>query len=135
MLVDEHHRPEKNPLTVWERITLVQRAISQAKFDFVASVLAVPRPDLDWELARAFYPRDRVICLSGKDEYERRKERFWTELGEKVLVINIEGLPKISATELKRKMSNGDEWSDLIPSGAREYFEEIGGCQRLKGAL
>jgi len=116
-------------------VSLIRAAVEHAEFDFVAGILAIPRPDLHWDIAKAFYPAERMICLSGKDEYEHLKEDFWAERGEPTLVINIDGLPKISATELKRKMRLGEEWSDLIPTGARDYFRQIGGMQRLATAI
>lgn len=134
-IADEHHRPEKNPLSVWERLSLIKASIEHAKFDFVAGILAIPRPDLHWDMAKAFYPAKRIICLSGKDEYERRKEVFWAERGERTMVININGLPKISATELKRKMRLGEDWSNLIPAGSRDQLIEIGGEKRIAAAL
>lgn len=133
-IADEHHRPKKNPLSVWERVTLIRSAVDHAKFDFVTDILAIPRPDLHWDLARGFYPADRVICLSGKDEYERRKEAFWAECGEQTRIISTEGLPKISATDIKRKMRLGEDWSDLIPLGAQDYLRAIDGLQRIAAA-
>jgi len=133
-IADEHHRPEKNPLTVWERVSLITRACVFAGHDFVAGVLAIPRPDLHWPLTQAFYPADRVICLSGKDDYERRKEVFWASLGEKTIVIDTEGLPKISSTAVKRMMRDGEDWSHVIPAGAQSYFAQINGYERLRQA-
>jgi nicotinamide mononucleotide adenylyltransferase len=133
-IADQHHRPEKNPLTAWERVSLINQAITHAGFSFVSGILAIPRPDLHWPLARAFYPTERVICLSGKDDYERQKEVFWASLEEKTLVIDTDGLPKVSSTAVKQMMRNGEDWSHLIPEGGRAYFTQIDGYQRLRVA-
>ena len=133
-VANEHHRPEKNPLTVWERVSLINQAIAHEGYDFVSGVLAIPRPDLYWSIAKAFYPPKRVICLSGKDDYERQKEVFWASLGEQTVIINTDGLPTISSTAVKRMMRDGEDWSQLIPVGARNYFAEINGYERLQVA-
>ena len=133
-VADAHHRPEKNPLTVWERVSLINQAIAHEGFSFVSGVLAIPRPDLYWSIAKSFYPTERVICLSGKDDYERQKELFWASLGERTMVIDTNGLPKVSSTAVKQKMQDGEEWSELIPVGGRAYFNEINGYERFRAA-
>ena len=133
-VADAHHRPEKNPLTVWERVSLINQAIAHERFSFVSGVLAIPRPDLYWSIAKSFYPTERVICLSGKDDYERQKEAFWSSLGERTLVIDTNGLPKVSSTAVKQKMRDAEEWSELIPAGGRTYFNEINGYERFREA-
>lgn len=133
-VVDAHHRPEKNPLTVWERVSLINQAIAHERFAFVAGVLAIPRPDLYWSVAKSFYPTERVICLSGKDDYERQKEAFWSSLGERILVIDTKGLPDVSSTVVKQKMQDAGEWSELIPVGGRTYFNKINGYERFRAA-
>jgi nicotinamide mononucleotide adenylyltransferase len=132
--VDRHHKLSRNPLTFWERFQLIRLALKGSKFAANIEVLGIPRPDLHWDIARNFYPDRRFICLTGKDEYERRKEHFWAGLGERVRVVDIRDVPRVSATNFKAALKRGRDFERFLPDNCIEYFRSIDGPARFMSA-
>lgn len=132
--VNRHHLAARNPLTLWERRRLLQLALADEVHGGRVEILGIPRPDLHWPLARSFYPARRFICLTGKDEYERRKATFWAGLGEETRLVDVSGIAAISATEVKEAIKCRGGWRDLLPTACLEYFEAIGGPARFAAA-
>ena len=129
--VNKHHLLSRNPLTFWERYNLIKLALKEAKVLDRVDIVGIPRPDLYWDIASKFYPDKRFICLTGKDEYERKKEEFWNDLGEDTKTIDISRLPKISATGFKMALKEEKEWKKFLPKGTEEYFKEIEAPKRF----
>lgn len=132
--VNRHHRRSRNPLTFWERYNLLRLALQPLPVAERITLLGIPRPDLFWEIASAFYPDRRFICLTGKDAYEKSKEVFWSGLGEETRVIDIRGLPTVSATEFKSALKAGNNWEQFLPPPCHDYFRTIDGPQRFCAA-
>jgi cytidyltransferase-like protein len=132
--VNPHHAPERNPLTVWERYSMISTALEAERLTAEVRVLGIPRPDLYWAIARSFYPTNRFICLTEKDDYELSKAAFWASLGERVQVVPSADLPKISATIVKESLHRGAGWEDLLHPATIRYFREIGGPARFRAA-
>jgi cytidyltransferase-like protein len=132
--VDKHHAPARNPLTWFERYTLLSFAIAGEPELAGTSIIGVPRPDLYWQIARHFYPDNRYICVTDKDDYERAKVEFWTSLGEQTRVIPSAGITKISATEVKFAMKSGRDYVKYLPPQCLDYFQKIDGPSRFMNA-
>ena len=132
--VNKHHKLSRNPLTLWERRTMMNLALDEQGISDCVEVIGIPRPDLFWEIASSFYPPNRFICLSGKDSYEKKKEAFWASLGEKTKVVPIDGLTAISATKVKNSIKEEGDWQSLIPISCHEYFLSIEGPRRFREA-
>jgi nicotinamide-nucleotide adenylyltransferase len=126
-----HHAPERNPLTLWERQQLINRVVAQENLSDRVTVVGIPRPDLFWAIARSFYPPNRFICVTDKDEYERSKAVFWARLGEECQVVPSAGLPHVSATLVKESIREGRSWQELLHPASIKYFEEIAGPERF----
>lgn len=132
--VNRHHRAARNPLTLWERYSLITMALANESFGSNVTVIGIPRPDLHWTCARSFYPHNRFICLTGKDEYENRKAGFWRSLGERTRIVDIDGIPRISATEVKQLCKEGRGWERYLPESCIEYFNAIDAPRRFAEA-
>ena len=132
--VNRHHRAARNPLTLWERYNLITMALREEDFGRKVAVLGIPRPDLHWTCARSFYPSRRFICLTGKDEYENSKAKFWERLGESTRIVDISGIPRISATKVKELCKIGRGWESCIPESCIEYFNSIDAPRRFADA-
>ena len=132
--VNRHHKPDRNPLTAWERFIIISMALQAEGVIESVTLLGIPRPDLYWPLARSFYPPRRLICLTGKDAYEKSKEEFWCALGEATRTISILSVPSVSATDVKVAIRSGRGWEDLLPAACIEYFEAIDGPRRFREA-
>jgi nicotinamide mononucleotide adenylyltransferase len=132
--VNRHHAPERNPLTFWERFQMISAALAAEGWKDRVTVLGILRPDLYWSIIRDFYPPDRYIVLTGKDEYERLKEQFWASLGETTRTINTADLPKVSASQVKASIKRGDGWLEMLHPATRDFFQQIDGVDRFAKA-
>ncbi|MGW0286070.1 hypothetical protein ACWDXT_23540 [Streptomyces sp. NPDC003236] len=123
-----------NPLTVWERTEMINLALATEPWAQSVRTIGAPRPDLDWELTKTFYPRQRVIYLTDRDQFEAAKLHRYKSLGEKVVVVGVKDLPAMSATEVRRRIAAGEDWQSLMHPATIDYFREIGGPARFEGA-
>lgn len=132
--VNKHHKLSRNPLSFWERYQLIRLATQDLECAKRIHIFGIPRPDLHWNIVRSFYPDNRFICLTGKDEYEQHKEQFWAGLGEKTRLVDITGIPTISATDFKLALKSGTGYDAYLPTGVAKYFHQIDAPARFKRA-
>jgi nicotinamide-nucleotide adenylyltransferase len=132
--VNRHHRHARNPLTFWERYQLIRLALNPLSIASRVTILGIPRPDLYWEIARSFYPACRFICLTDKDDYEKSKATFWSQLGETTRIVDTSKIPRISATDVKHSLKSGHGWEKYMPEASVEYFKNIDGPARFQRA-
>ena len=138
-IVDEHHRPGKNPLPFWLRYQLLVGTL-RAEFGDRSDlfVWGGRRMDLHWPFTRAALPPRRSFLLSKKDDFEDAKAAAWAALGERVERIEDLDGPGFRATDFRAALSNGapiDEFLSphtlrlLDEMGAREFF-----CDAIRAA-
>lgn len=132
--VSGHHDPKRNPLTFWERYNLIKLALDASDVKDHVTILGIPRPDLHWSTIEPLYPDKRFICLTQKDDYERKKAKFWAALGETTRIVDTSKIDKISATALKTAIKTDQDWRCFLPEACIDYFLEIDGIRRFKDA-
>lgn len=49
-----------------------------------------------------------------------------------IKVRKIELIPKINATEIRKRILHGNDWKELVPKEVADYVEKIGGIERIK---
>lgn len=124
---------ERNPLTEWERMRLMLLLIEGLQADRVIVPVVVPRHDWDWAVVSRFYPPNRVICLTAKDDFEVAKKDLWERRGERVRVVDLPVDP-LTTTAIRQRVADGDEWRNYLPQATWSYFEAIDGPKRVFGA-
>ncbi|MFF0824166.1 hypothetical protein ACFYUR_27645 [Micromonospora haikouensis] len=131
---DDAYAPARNPLTVWERFSLMRLALAgEGMADRVALIVA-PRHDLDWPTVAQFYPPRRVICLTAKDAFEAAKETVWRSRGERVHVFAELGPHEVLTTStIRGEVAAGADWRAFLPAACHSYFAEIDGPRRVFG--
>jgi nicotinamide mononucleotide adenylyltransferase len=131
----DSYASHRNPFTVWERYMLLELGIEGLCLNSKISIIVAPRHDWNWEIVSHFYPPNRIICLTNKDEFEFSKARIWTKRGENVRILDVSQLspPLITTTEMKRRISSGECWKKFMPESTHKYFESIRGPSRLFG--
>jgi nicotinamide-nucleotide adenylyltransferase len=124
------HRMD-DPFTAGERVTMIRRAleeegISPSRYWFV------PVPDvhvhMTWVAQVVGYtPKFTVVYTN--DPLTRR---LFVEAGYEVKPVPFHKRELYSATEIRKRMLNGKNWEDLLPSSVVRFIKEIGGVERLQ---
>jgi nicotinamide mononucleotide adenylyltransferase len=124
---DRFH-PAANPLTYWERATMLQ-AMIQAN-GWGQKVLIVPtwHPRVSMERESRIFPpaRQRVWQIPMIDELEERKAEDLRRLGERVF--RIEKLDSTSlacrSTVVRSRQASGGDWAEMVPPAIAEGLRE-----------
>ncbi len=136
---ERNYAPEKNPLTIWERFTMMRLSLDGAGLHENVMVMVAPRPDWDWNLVSQFYPPQRVICLTRKDEFELAKAEAWKKLGEHIEFLDLTPIqPVLTTTEIRQRVRSGDDWKKYIIETVRNILPKStvqNGCSIISFAL
>jgi nicotinamide-nucleotide adenylyltransferase len=120
-----------NPFTAGERITMIQKALEEEEIK-LSRIWIIPVPDVHqhalWVSQIVGYsPKFDVVYAN-----EPLTRRLFTEAGFKV-----ESMPLIKrevylATEIRKRMLNGENWKEFVPDSVASFIKEIDGEERLK---
>lgn len=125
-MVDTHHRQEKNPWPLRQRVHLVKETLATAFGREAVDVVAGHRLDLDWALWDQLLPEDRIFVTPLRDEFEDAKARAWDALGQTVERLDVHDLPKVSATDVRARMTRGGSLEPLMHPRTIQMLEEYG---------
>jgi len=121
----------ENPFTAGERLTMIKRALDEAEIS-PAKYLVVPIPDMNvhklWVAQVVSQTPEFHIVYSN----EPLTVTLFVEAGFKVEAIPFFSREEYSATEIRKRMINRQEWSTLVPRSVAEYIREIKGDARLR---
>nr|MDT0663353.1 hypothetical protein [Micromonospora sp. DSM 115978] len=124
----------RNPFTMWERVTLMRLALAGAGLSHQVAVMAAPRHDLDWPAVAQFYPPQRIICLTAKDDFESAKASLWRSRGEQLHIFAELGPADVlTTTQIRARVAAGADWRQVIPESCHQYFAAIDGPRRVFG--
>lgn len=126
----ESYEARRNPLTMWERLRLMRLAVETLPRGNDLTIISAPRHDLDWQRVSEFYPPQRIIALTAKDEFENTKELLWRSRGERVHVFR-DMQDVLTTTEIRRRVNQGEDWRAFLPEATWSYFEEVDGPSRV----
>ncbi len=117
--------PLANPLTYFERYTLVRAVLLQAGIG-AEEVSVVPFPINLPELWRHYLPVDAVYYLSIYDDWGRRKLAWFQAQGLRTEVLYERPREEkgISGSDVRRRMATGAPWEDLVPTATRRLMVE-----------
>lgn len=124
---------EFNPLTYWERHTIVSEFVKKNNLENkISAILPLPRPSVDMSRAANFLPAERIMCLSivhDNDEEENKKIGMEKQ-GEKIRTIPAYSFDKkltiISPELIFCLMASGsDFWKNLLSNDVCNYLESI----------
>jgi nicotinamide-nucleotide adenylyltransferase len=119
-----------NPFTAGERITMIRRALEETGVQF-SRIWIIPVPDVHQHSLWVSH----IICYSPKFDLvyanEPLTQRLFTEAQ-----IKVKSLPFIkrnfySATEIRKRILNRENWEKLVPSSVFKFIKEINGETRL----
>ena len=125
--------PQANPLTYFERYTMVRRVLLGAGLNH-ADFSVVPFPINLPALYQYYLPLDATFYLTIYDEWGKRKLEQFLAAGLKTEVLwrkdrQDKGL---SAGEIRRRMALGEGWVHLVPRETKTLMEAWGVPERLR---
>jgi len=120
-----------NPFTAGERITMIRRALEEEGIQ-PSRYWIVPVPDthvhMIWVSQVVGYtPKFDVVYTN--DPLTRR---LFVERGFKVKPVPFHEREVYSATEIRKRIIDGENWEELVPKGVAQVINEIGGVERLR---
>ena len=121
----------ENPFTAGERITMLRLALEEAGISPDRYwIVGVPDAEMHsvWvSKVIAYCPRFDVVYTN-----EPLTRRLFLEAGYEVRPVPYFQRHVYSATEVRRRILNDENWQELVPKSVADYIVEIGGVERLK---
>jgi nicotinamide-nucleotide adenylyltransferase len=120
-----------NPFTSGERITMIRKALQEENIK-LSRIWIVPVPDIHqhalWVSQIIGYaPKFDVVYAN-----EPLTSRLFMEAGFKVKSMPFVKREVYLATEIRKRMSSGENWKELVPNAVAKFIEEIDGDARLR---
>jgi nicotinamide-nucleotide adenylyltransferase len=124
--------PAANPLTYFERYTLLRAALGEAGWQRETFSL-VPFPINIPELYHHYLPLDAMFFLTLYDDWGRRKLERFQGLGLKTTVLweRPAAAKGLSGSLVRRLMASGGAWHLLVPPSTRPFLERWRIAERL----
>ena len=128
--------PESNPLTYFERYTIVRAVMSEQGLD-PAEFSIVPFPINIPELYRFYLPPEGVFYLTIYDDWGKRKLEMFKSLGLEVEVLWVRPIEQkgLRAGEIRRLIALGSQWEHLVPPAAVLVMKKLGIPERIAGRV
>ncbi len=131
----DHHRssPQANPLTYYERYTLIRAALEEAGIK-PNEYSIVPLPVNMPERYQYYVPMDALFFLTIYDDWGRQKLTYFQSLGLKTHVLWEVALDKkgISAIDVRNLMISGKPWEHLVPKSVSALLKRWDILDKLK---
>ncbi len=124
---------EANLLTYYERHRLVRESLHESGVG-LEEFSVVPFPINFPELYVYYVPLDAVFYLTIYDEWGERKLKMFRERGLETEVLWRKPLPEKgqSASQIRKQMTEGGPWQDMLPSASARLLKEFGLVERLR---
>ncbi len=120
-----------NPFTAGERLVMIRKALEENQVEY-GRVWIVPVPDVHlhmmWVSALEGYTPDFQVVYSN----EPLTRRLFIEAGYKVKNISFFDRKVYSSTEIRRKMTEGEDWTKFVPDSVATFIKQIDGINRLR---
>ncbi|AFK22248.1 nicotinamide-nucleotide adenylyltransferase [Pyrococcus sp. ST04] len=122
----------KNPFTTGERMEMLIRALDESGLSEKKRYYLIPLPDINFNsiwvpYVEAMVPKFDVVFTGNSLVAELFRER-----GYEVIVQPMFRKDILSATEIRRRMIEGEPWEELVPKSVAEYIKEIRGVERIR---
>ncbi len=126
----QHSHTFENPFTAGERITMIRRALEQARIS-PARYVVVPLPDWDIHMVWVSHLLSQTPTFQVAYTNEPLTGRLLKEAGLKVQHIPFFHRDKYMATEVRKRLLAGEDWEALVPKAVGKYLREIDGIERI----
>jgi nicotinamide-nucleotide adenylyltransferase len=120
-----------NPFTAGERITMIRLALEEEGIP-PSKYWIIPVPDvhvhMTWVSHVVGYTPKFTVVYSN----ESLTRRLFVEAGYKVEPVPFHKREVYSATEIRKRMLNGQDWEKLVPNSVVQFIKEINGAERIR---
>lgn len=120
-----------NPFTAGERITMIRKALEEEGIKS-SQYWIVPVPDVHLHMLWV----SQIVGYSPKFEVAYTNEpltrRLFIEAGFKVEPAPFIKRKIYSATEIRKRMLNEENWEELVPKSVAQFIKQIEGVARLQ---
>lgn len=125
--------PSSNPLTYFERYTLVKNLLLDQGF-FQNDFSIVPLPINFPKLYKYYIPQEAVFFLTIYDQWGRRKQEFLQSLGLKVEILwEVNSQDKgISGKNVRQLIRDEGNWMALVPDCLHDLLRSWKMSERLR---
>ncbi|MEE9276816.1 MAG: adenylyltransferase/cytidyltransferase family protein [Dehalococcoidia bacterium] len=121
---NHRHRPEANPFTFFERLTMIRETLLDSEIPF-ARVIIIPFPVNLPDRWRYYVPPEVVHFLRVFSPWEQTKVERLREEGYQVEVLQPGAEKQYEATEVRRRIASGEPWQDLVPPGVARVIRAL----------
>ena len=120
-----------NPFTTGERLTMIRRAMEEEGIQS-SRYWIIPVPDVQLHMLWVsqivgYSPRFEVVYTN-----EPLTRRLFIEAGFRVEPVTFIKRKVYSATEIRKRVLNGENWEELVPKSVAHFIKEIDGVARLR---
>jgi nicotinamide-nucleotide adenylyltransferase len=120
-----------NPFTAGERLTMVHRALDEARIA-PSQYWLIPIRDMNVHMmwvaeVRGYTPKFDFVYSN-----EPLTKRLFMEAGFPVKPIPFSKRHLYLATEIRERMLRNESWTDLVPHSVADFIREIDGVNRLQ---
>jgi len=126
----QHSHTLENPFTAGERITMIRRALDEAKISPSVYVI-VPLPDWDIHMVWVSHLLSQTPAFQIAYTNEPLTGRLLKEAGLKVHHIPFYHREKYMATVVRKRLLAGGDWKALVPKAVQKYMVEVDGIDRM----
>jgi nicotinamide-nucleotide adenylyltransferase len=127
----QHSHEPDNPFLVGERIAMIRLALDEEGIQ-PSRYWIIPVPDVHVHMvwvAQVVGHTPKFDVVYSNDPITRR---LFIENGFKVEKVSFIERDIYSATEIRRRITSGEQWEELVPRGVVRFITEIGGVERLR---
>ena len=120
-----------NPFTAGERIEMIQSALDAASIDRM-KYLIIPLPDASAHRVWVSQVESQIPRFDVVYSNQPLTRRLLIEAGYEVRGIKLFERGKYEATEIRKRILNGEDWSDLVPNEVYQIVQDIDGENRIR---
>lgn len=124
------HEPN-NPFTAGERIEMIQSALDAASIDRM-KYLIIPLPDASAHRVWVSQVESQIPRFDVVYSNQSLTRRLLIEAGYEVRGIKLFERGKYEATEIRKRILNSEDWSDLVPDEVYQIVQDIDGENRIR---
>ena len=121
----------ENPFTAGERITMVRRALKEAKID-ANRYAVIPLPDAEFHKVWVAHLLSQAPGFDVVFTNEPLTSRLLKESGMRVEKIPMFNRTAYSATSVRKRILGGGNWEELLPKSVASFVKQIKGEERMR---